>query len=68
MNRIKILLIVPIVLLFSSCSWFSGPSHTYIGTVTWVKKKNTTGAIMGYVGMQSYSYKLEVLTAEESTP
>ncbi len=64
MNRIKILLIVPIVLLFTSCSWLSGPSQTYIGTVTWVKKKNTTGAVMGYLGQQSYEYKLEIVTSE----
>ncbi len=64
MNRIKIILFVPIVLLFASCSFWGEPPQNYIGTISMVKQKDVTGYVMGMMNSRTYSYKLEILTTE----
>lgn len=64
MNRIKIVLFLPMLLLFASCSFWGEPPQSYIGTISMVKQKDVTGYIMGAVSRRTYSYKLEILTSE----
>jgi len=64
MNRIKILLIIPIVLLFESCGFFGEVPESHIGTISAVKQKDVTGYVMGFVSSRTYRYKLEILTSE----
>ena len=64
MNRIKIILFLPIVLLFASCSFWGEPPQSYLGTISMVKQKDVTGYVMGLVNKRTYSYKLEILTSE----
>ena len=64
MNRIKLVLFIPIVLLFASCTFWGEPPQSYLGTISIVKQKEVTGYIMGLVNKRTYSYKLEILTTE----